>query len=222
MTNAMKSFSDNTYWNDYGRPFSTVTTSFQSQLYASCAIKLTGRVADFGSGTSKITPHLNDNKCITGYIGVECSPLMVREANHLLGKLHNPQFSVIESTIEAFDMVGFDAGVSINSYYAWENHLDCLQVIYDSLKTGAKFIIANPNNTLDMGLLLKEAEKDLITHPDFEEFKQHNVRFAEEMKCNFISMHVLIQQLQQVGFQILSSNTDFFKGGVNMVITQKI
>lgn len=222
MTHIAKNFSDNVHWNDYGAPFSATTTIYQSELYRDIASKLCGRVADYGCGSAKLAAYLADKPAVTAYFGIEHSPDMVAQARQLINKLAVSDYQVLEKPIEAFEQHNsFDSAVSTNSYYAWSNPEANLKTIYQSLKPGAIFILATPNREIDMQALFKEAEKDLIMHPYYEQFKQSNMNFAEQMQCNFVPMHTLVEQMCAVGFKIKVCHSNYFAGGVNYIQADK-
>lgn len=209
-------------WNEYAEVFSSVQTSFQRDVQQSSIRYLQGNVADFGCGSAKLAPFLADIPEIVSYTGLDYSEAMVKVAAKIMAQFANEKFTVVRSKIEEYSDKKFDSGVSINSYQSWPNPIATLKHIYSLLEDGAKFVLASPNNHQNILKLAKEADKELIAHPDYTKFKELNLILASNSNANFPSMNTLIQQVQAVGFNILSCHQKFYLGGLNFIVMEKI
>lgn len=207
-------------WDKYARSHASVLTSFQLELYREAASHLVGDVIDCGCGTARLMPFLAGSTAVSSYVGVDSSAEMVTTAQWILQRLQKPTFRIINSKIEE---VGgcYTSAVSIHSYYAWPDPLAILRHIYTLLSPGTTFVLATPNQSLDMGNILYEAEKELIAHPDYDEFKALNQQFANHPVARFIPMDQLIHQVRSVGFHIVECHQKHYMGGVNYLILSK-
>lgn len=207
-------------WENYARLHASVTTSVQLDLYRDACNYLSGSVVDCGCGSAKIAPLLADNESITAYIGVDYAQEMVAVARQVIQTLQRPSFTIMHSMIE--DLAGrFDSAVSIQSYYAWPEPLLTLKRIAVMLHPGANFILATPNRALSLEKLLRNAEKELVAHPDFDAFKHYNLKLANNPQANFISMDGLIRQAQKAGFEVVECHQRHFDGGINFLVLRR-
>ncbi|MDD5393256.1 MAG: methyltransferase domain-containing protein [Thiothrix sp.] len=209
-----------TEWEHYARLHASVTTSVQLNLYQEACTYLQGSVVDCGCGSAKIAPLLADNPHITAYTGVDYAQEMVTVARQVVQTLQRPSFTIAHSMIEAVD-ARFDSGVSIQSYYSWPDPVLTLKHIFTMLTEGASFVLATPNQRLCLEKLLRDAEKELVAHPDFAAFKHYNLKLGDNPQANFISMDGLIRQAQEVGFRVLECHQRHFSGGVNFLVLHK-
>ncbi|NRB38061.1 MAG: methyltransferase domain-containing protein [Pseudomonadales bacterium] len=207
-------------WNDFAVLHSSVMTSVQLEMYKTTAKYLKGSVADCGCGTAKITPFLADISAVTTYTGIDCSPEMIQQAKHMVAKLSSRiDVHFFESFIEDVGQK-FDSALSLQSYYSWPAPEKTLAHIYSMLNAGAHFILASPNPELNMPLLLEEAEKELIGHPFWADFKDHNQALADHDNSHFIRLDALITQLKNAGFEIIEAHSHFYLGGLNFIVAQ--
>lgn len=207
-------------WSGYARSHSSVLSSFQLDLYREAAQHLTGSTIDCGCGTARLAPFLADQAHITQYIGVDAAEQMVTVARQLISKLANNKFRIIHCNIE--DMrEQFTSGVSIHSYYAWPDPKRVLRHIFQLLLPGGLFVLATPNKMLDMPKLLRETDKELLCHPDYDNFKQFNLQFANNPNARFVPLNVLIRQVQEIGFEVQECHQKHYLGGVNYLLLKK-
>ena len=216
-----KTIIDPRHWDNYAAQHLRVSTRFQQVVYETTAQGMSGQVVDFGCGSGKITTYLVSNARVSAYTGVDCSPEMLQVAQWLLDALAQPHFELCLSKIDDLRKCGFDSGLSINSYYAWAKPQHTLRKIAASLKGGGVFVLVTPNPRLDMSLLLEEASKELIAHPDFALFREQNLAFARHYKDTFVSMDQLIAQTRDAGFEIEHCHCDFYLGGMNYLRMRK-
>lgn len=207
-------------WEVYAPAFARITTLFQSEVYRHVAQLASGRVVDFGCGSAKLAPYLTSADAVTQYVGVDASPLMVQLGQETLEKLTNPHFSVTLMPIEAIEQRDFDFGSCVNSYYAWRHPLNVLKKIRGCLRPGAEFILATPNQNLDMAALMQECRKDLLLQPEFAQFQQCNEQLTLNSQTNFVPMDKLVGQLRSAQFEILDCHSRYFSGGLNFVHTR--
>ncbi len=207
-------------WNSYSRCFASVMTHVQRELYHDAAQYLTGHVVDLGAGAARLAPLLVDNRQVSHYTAVEYADDMVQIARFTLAKLDCPTFEVLHQKVEEVQGI-FTSAVALQSFYAWDKPVETLRHIYDSLVSDGIFVLATPNNMLDQKKLFHEAEKELMWHPDFEIFRQHNLQIEHNPSANFIAMDVLIKQVQEAGFEVCNAHTKHYGGGVNFVVMKK-
>lgn len=208
-------------WDEYAPSFCPITTPYQARLYRAAVLPLTGRVIDFGSGPAKLAPYLACNKNVVSYTGVDSSPEMIALSGKMLEIIADVRFKTVCSSIEDLDISGYSSGVSINSYYAWDNPEQVLRKIASVLDDGANFVLATPNPALDMERIMSESWKELILQPEFGSFRMWNEIFASTMREKFVSMDELIGKLRSAGFEIVNCHTDFYEGGINFIHAKK-
>lgn len=115
----------------------------------------------------------------------------------------------------------FDSAVSLNSYYTWPEPEKVLSHIYSLLKPGGIFALATPNTRLDMFAMEKQVRKELLTHPDYDTFRQINLELSSNDNAQFIAMNDLVRQVLHIGFVLTSCHQSFYLGGLNFVVLQK-
>ncbi|MEZ5480476.1 MAG: class I SAM-dependent methyltransferase [Thiolinea sp.] len=206
-----------TVWNNYAETHLSVLPSVQLEVYRSVARHLEGKVADFGCGTARIAPFLNDKPEVTAYTGIDYSADMVDKARWLLAQLPQPHWKILHGRIEEVQGELFTCGVSINSYYSWDDPVGTLQQIYRLLVPSSPFILVTPNPSLDMEKLAREADKELLGHPHYPMFKAHNLSLAGNERALFIPMSRLVQQVVEVGFKVTACHQEFYQGGLNFL-----
>ena len=210
-------------WEKYARLHASVTTSFQLAVYKEACNYLSGDVVDCGCGTAKIAPLLVDNNVVRSYTGIDFAKEMVIVSKWIVQKLQQKSFTIEHSKIE--DLKGkeefFNSAVSIQSYYSWPDPLPILSHIYKMLARDGVFVLVTPNPSISLEALAKEAEKELIAHPDFEAFKEYNLQLAGNTQANFISMDGLISQAQEAGFKVQKCHQNHFLGGLNFLVLKK-
>lgn len=207
-------------WNSYARLFTAVTTSVQLEVYREACSHLEGRVIDCGCGSAKLAPFLADMPNISSYMGVDYALEMVTAAQWVLSTLDRPNFTIQHGKIEEAEGL-FDSAVSIQSYYAWPEPIQTLSHIAKLIKAGGVFVLVTPNQQLDLQKLVKDARKELLAHPDFEAYKEYNLKLANNPQANFVSMDNLIQQAQQTGFVVSECHQKHFQGGLNFLVLHK-
>ena len=207
-------------WENYAPLFLSITTSIQLEVYKAAASQLSGDVADFGCGTSKIAPFLADNPAVTSYTGIDYASEMTETAQWVIDTIEQPNFKVSTSKIEA--ATGrYSSAVSIQSYYAWPDPLQTLKHIHSLLDDNGIFVLATANKSLQLEILAKELERELIGHPNLQAYKDYNLQLAANPDANFVDMEDLTWQAQQVGFSIVEAHQQFFNGGLNYLMLKK-
>ncbi len=208
-------------WDNYAGSHLRITSRFQYELYQACSDLMSGDVIDCGCGSGKMAPFLCKNPEVSTFTGIDCSENMVTAAAWLIDELKRPGFNVQLSLIEDFERSGFSAGLSVNSYYAWQDPAKTLTAIAAMLAPNAIFVLANPNPSIDMQALLNEASKELIGHPDFSRFSEQNLAFVSNQRAHFVEMDELIDVVRAVGFKVLECHQKFYQGGINFLHLQK-
>lgn len=204
-------------WDEYAQAHLAVMTSFQLEVYKDVSCKMKGNVADFGCGTAKIAPFLTDKAFVKSYTGIDYAPEMVSQAQRLLNQLQTSHYQIKQNKIENIVDTSFDSGLSINSYYSWDEPEQILAHINKLLKPSAPFILVTPNKTLDMEKLLKETDKELCSHPGYAKFRATNMELAGNENALFLDMDELIGQARNAGFKVISCHQDYFMGGLNFL-----
>ena len=209
-------------WDSYSKSFQSVMPSEMLALNSEAAEWLTGDVADFGCGGGKLIPFALGQAQVTSYTGIDMSLEMVQCARWVAAQIPGKICHITHGRIESITLDPIDSAVSINSYYTWRNPEAILRHIFQQLLAKATFVLATINPAIDMPELLQAAEKELLAHPDWEEFKRHNLEIAQSKDANFIEMDDLIGQLRSVGFRVLEAHQKRYGGGLNFIVCEKI
>ncbi len=204
-------------WSEYAKCHVSVLSSFQLELYREAVKHLQGDVGDFGCGSARLAPFLADQPYVNSYMGVDIADEMVAVARKHISMLANDKFRIVHCKIEDVHEQ-FTSAVSINSYYAWPEPERVLRHIFQLQTPGSLFVLATPNNTLDMPKLLRETDKELLCHPDYANFKQFNLQFANNPNARFVPLNLLLRQVQEVGFEVLECHQNHYLGGVNYLL----
>ncbi|MGB0849230.1 MAG: class I SAM-dependent methyltransferase [Thiolinea sp.] len=210
-----------TIWNNYAETHASVLPSVQLEVYRTVAQMLAGNVADFGCGTARIAPFLAGNPAVNRYVGIDYSQEMVEKARWILTQLSQENWKVIHHKIEDVQREQFTCGVSINSYYSWDDPVKTLSAIYRLLAPSSTFILVTPNPSLDMEKLAVEADKELLAHPHYPMFKAQNLNLAGNTQAMFIPMSQLVKQVIEVGFKVTACHQEFYLGGLNFLRLEK-
>lgn len=208
-------------WDVYAQLFATVTTSMQLKVYEEACSHLYGDVVDCGCGVGKLAPFLAEKQDITSYTGIDFSKEMINIARWIIHKLNNSNMSVTHSKIEDISGKQFSSAVSIQSYYSWPQPLETLKSVFDLLNNDGVFVLATPNPNLPLDKLAKDAEQELIAHPDFEAYRDYNLRLANNPQANFVDMDELVRQVRHVGFKVQECHQHHFRGGLNFIVLKK-
>lgn len=207
-------------WNRYAHAHAAVTTSFQWALFRDAAEWLQGDVLDCGCGTARLAPLLADRPDVTSYTGVDLAPEMVEVARWIVSRLDRKRFAIEHTAIER--VTGeYSSAVSIHSYYTWPDPLAVLSHIQRVLRPNGRFVLATPNASLDMERLLRESSKELLAHPNFDEFTYLNLELAHSPAAHFIGMDTLVEQVRAVGFRVVECHQRHYLGGVNLLLLDK-
>jgi len=213
---------ENATWREYARCHLSVLTSMQWALFKEAAAWLAGDVVDCGCGSAKLAPLLVENEAVTSYTGIDYSPDMTNVARGLISKLFAQKpLDVITDKIENVSGQTFSSAVSIHSYYTWTNTEQVLAGIYRLLRAGSYFVLVTPNPELDMVRLMRESEKELLGHPDFEAFKNLNILLSENLSAKWATMDHLIEETRRMGFQVTECHQRHYLGGVNFLVLKK-
>lgn len=208
-------------WDNYAELFASVTTSMQVAVYKEACLHLSGAIVDCGCGSAKIAPFLAANKSVFSYTGIDLSETMVQIAQGILQKVNHPRFTVQQSSIESVHVEGFTSGVSVQSYYSWTKPERVLQAIHSMLVPQAVFVLATPNKQLPVDTLAREAEQELLAHPNFGAYRAYNLQLVTSPNAHFIDIDDLIGQVRQVGFQVQEAHQRHFRGGLNFLVLTK-
>lgn len=207
-------------FNDYAPLFAAITPACVREVYLETAGLVNGSVIDCGSGPCKMASYLADTPDLLSYIGVDYSREMVALGQQLLSQLGDKRFSVQCDSVD--NIRGeFDNAISLQSYYAWPNHIKSLTRIHQSLVPGGKFVLGTANNCLDLNALLAEASKDWMLNPLWDPYVQHNRSIAQKTTGRFDCLDTLIGELRSVGFVVVEAHTRFYDGGLNYVVCIK-
>lgn len=217
-----KNIYNKSIWHDYAKSFSTITTSYQSQVLKESANYLSGNVIDCGAGCAKIAPFLVHRDCIEGYTGVDACKQMCALGNQVIHQLNREDFAMVESYIESFKLdKTYDSAVSINSFYTWSDPLLVLNRIYSLLKVEGIFVLASINDNIDMLKLAQNVTPDLIAHPDFATFKRINLDIQKNQQAHLLSLDGLIKLVHKSGFKVIKCHDDFYEKGLNFMVLSK-
>lgn len=205
-------------WDAYANSFSSVMPEQMLRLNRRVASYMSGDVVDFGCGGGKIIPFVLTNNLVTSYTGIDSSRDMIERAGWVASHYAHTKASLVHGTIEDTQPLTSNSALSINSYYVWKNPLSVLQHIHHCLSPGTQFVIATINPDIDMPALLEDAEKELIAHPHWAEFKDHNLKISASSNARFVTLDTLIGELRNVGFCIEEADRKLYEGGLNLVV----
>ena len=205
-------------WDAYANSFSSVMPEQMLRLNRTVASYMDGNVVDFGCGGGKIIPFILTRDSVNTYTGIDSSAQMIERARWVANHYTQSRAQLIHSRIEDVDSIHSDSALSINSYYVWEDSFLVLSHIRRCLSPGTRFVIATINPNINMPALLDDAEKELIAHPHWAEFKEHNLKISVSENANFVSLDTLIGELRDVGFCVQEANSELYGGGLNLVV----
>lgn len=206
-----------TDWDAYSEPFLSVMPSKMLALNQAIASACHGHVADFGCGAGKIIPFVLGNDAVDNYTGVDASFEMIRRARWVLERLGENRGTTIHSLIESVNLPLVDTAISINSYYVWSDTAKVLTHIRNQLHPASQFFLATLNPNINMLRLLDEAELELLAHPHWQAFKEHNLGICASPDTRFVTLDALIAEARQAGFQVEDAHTRFYDGGLNFL-----
>jgi len=210
-----------TNWNGYSECFQSVMPSEMTMVNKAVAQYMHGHVADFGCGAGKIIPFIMRCDSVKHYTGVDSSSHMIARARWMADQFDGGRVTLIESWIEATELRDIDSALSINSYYIWPDPMKTLNHIFRQLKPGAIFVLATINSRLDMPALLNAATPEMIAHPHWNTFKQHNLRICSSADINLVGLDELIGQVRAVGFKVLNAHDDWYLGGLSTLVLER-
>lgn len=208
-------------WDAYSVPFTSVMPQQMLRLNQEVASYMRGDVADFGCGGGKIIPFLLTKDTVSSYTGIDSSKDMIERARWMARQYSPGKAILINNKIEDVSLRHTDSALSINSYYVWPDPMKVLAHIHMQLTTGSCFVLATINSSIDMPALLAEAEKELIAHPHWAEFKQHNLGISASRDINLVDMDTLIGQIRYVGFRVRAAHQSLYNGGLSFVVCDK-
>lgn len=208
-------------WDAYSMSFQSVMPSDMLKLNKEAAQWLNGNVADFGCGGGKLIPFALEQSRVASYTGIDASVKMVKCARWMANQFQHKHCVIIQDRIESVSLQPVDSAVSINSYYTWPNPELVLSHIYEQLKESAFFILATINPLIDMPALLEAAEKELVAHPHWNDFKQHNLDIYNSESINLVEMDYLVGQVRNIGFQLKEVHANLYGGGLNFLVLKK-
>ncbi|GAB2192078.1 hypothetical protein MAH1_36870 [Sessilibacter sp. MAH1] len=220
MTNACPNYQIED-WNQYANCHAQVTTFVQHEVYVECAQQLNGNVLDIGCATGKLVSYLMSNRNITSYTGIDLSISMVESTKNTISLFNCDNFNAVVGDIETYCDGTYDSAVSIMSYYSWTDPILKLKNIYALLKPGGKFVLATANQAINIAALLEHSRRELVRHPFWNIFKQHNESLAHNNTASFISMGDLARECLSVGFDVESCHQKFYLGGMNFLVLVK-
>ena len=229
---------DGQIWDNYADDFLAIMPSMMLEVNKEVADLATGDVIDFGCGAAKIAPFVLDNCNVKSYTGIDYSLDMVKLAHWHLQQFPQKPSEIIHGKIESIDVEPYevevvpgypvilskrqyDFGLSINSYYAWDDTEKILHVIYNSLRVGARFVLVTPNNKLDIIKILDEVKKEQVANPHYERFRKKNISIVGNKNSVFIDMDDLILQAHRIGFKVCEAHQKFYYRGLNYLVLMK-
>ena len=215
-------------WDEYANAFLAVMPSMMLRLNKAVSKLAKGDVCDFGCGAAKVAPFILDRQEVTSYTGIDYSLNMVKLARWHVEQFPQKPSKIIHGKIEASSEraatlaeSAYDFGLSINSYYTWDNPRAVLKIIYNALSSSAHFVLVTPNPTMNMAKILEEVKKEQVANPYFKSFVEKNMALAGNEKALFIEMNDLILQVQQAGFKVLEAKQSFYNNGLNFLHLKK-
>lgn len=209
-------------WNEYSSGHQSVFPSIMIQANQEAASRMKGDILDIGCGSAKVAPFVLEQAAVNSYTGIDYAEEMVSRARWMLQQFPGKPSEILSGKIEELTIgTQFDACLSINSYYAWDNPLSVLKRIYTLLHNNGVFVLVTPNKSIDMRKLLRTAEKEMIAHPHYKEFCAMNIAFCDNSAALFVDMDELIQQTQSAGFRTVEAHQQLYLGGLNFLCMKK-
>ncbi len=205
-------------WDNYSTYHLGARTSIQTEVYQHISSKAWGNVLDAGCGTGQTIPYARNNHKITTYTGVDLSLEMITHARDLKSKLTlNDDYQLVHEDINNLGNKKYDSIMSINSFYAWQNQASTLAKIHDLLDYSGTFFLLTPNNQLNPEKLLSLVQSELIGHPYYDSFIEHNYSIFETAKEKelYQTIDALIEKVRASGFAVQRAHSDFFLGGAS-------
>lgn len=212
---------DITDWDDYSQSFQSVMPSEMLNLNRSVADYMHGHVADFGCGAGKIIPFILQNDDVHSYTGIDSSVEMISRARWMASKFTTNRATLVHAYIEDAKIEPVDSALSINSHYTWPDPHNTLEVIYNTIKPGGTFVLATINNSLNMPALLEAASLEMVAHPHWEAFKNHNLGICTNDNINLMDLDALIGQVREVGFKVEEAQRRWYDNGLNLLVLKK-
>lgn len=233
----MNTIFEDSVWTNYADSFLPITSTHMVEISQAIAPLAVGHVCDFGTGCCKIGPYLLSNPNVLGLTAIDYTLEMVENARWHLGQFsdygkptevihgriedlsHEPyELEIAPGLIETIYPPRFDFGLSINSFYTWNNPREVLKSIKSCLKDGAGFILVSPNPRLDMKALLMEVKMQLVGNPAFSSFAEQNMSIVGNEKALFIELDEIIDLCRSVGFRVKTANDSrFYNGGLSFL-----
>lgn len=207
-----------TDWDSYAHSFSSVMPYQMVKLNREVASYMHGDVVDFGCGGGKIIPYLMTRSAVTSYTGIDASAQMIQNAKWIANHFSDRRATLIQGRIEDTVPLHWHSAMSINSYYAWNDPLHVLRRIHACLPVNTRFVLATINSDIDMAALLEEAQMELIAHPHWTAFRDHNMQISANTAGRLIDMDMLVRQLSDSGFRIEEATRHLYHGGLSLVV----
>jgi len=210
-----------TDWNHYAQSFHSVMPSEMLQVNRAVASYMYGSVADFGCGSGKIIPFIAQSSDVKHYTGIDCSPEMIARARWIAEQFSPLKTTLVEANIESTNLKQVDSAFSINSYYIWPEPLYTLEHIFQQIKPGGTFVLATINDAIDMPALLDSAAAEMIAHPYWHEFKEHNLTICNSKRINLVDLDTLIGQVRDIGFVLEEAHRRWYERGLNLLVMKR-
>ena len=207
-----------TDWDSYALSFSSVMPFQMIRLNREVASHMHGDVVDFGCGGGKIIPYLLRHSEVTSYTGVDASAQMISNAQWIADRYTDGKVTLINGRIEDTKSSRWDSALSINSYYTWDDPQRVLRRIHACLPANTRFVLATINSDINMPALLEEAQMELVAHPHWPAFRDHNLQISDNTVGSLVDMDTLVRQLQNCGFRIEEATRHLYNGGLNLVV----
>ncbi|WP_046004200.1 class I SAM-dependent methyltransferase [Pseudoalteromonas rubra] len=207
------------HWDKYSRSFDSILTRPQRKLYQDVAKSCRGNLIDIGCGNANLAAFLIPGR--HQYDGLDGAKQMAHCAKQNLSTLDNSVAGDIYHTPaeQFYPEHRYDVACSINSLYAMDNPQALFRHVFNMLREGGQFIVANPNERMSQAHITRLLDKycaEFAHLPECAEFRAMNKAFVEQYQQRFYPADEVVQWLEQVGFRNIQVDQHHYDGAMNL------
>ncbi len=208
-------------WNDYAKSFQSIMPPVMIELNEAVAKKMFGHVIDYGCGSGKLIPYLNDNAAVKSYTGIDLSEDMLALASKIAEGFSGLTTRFIRGNVLQVPVTPTDCAVSINSFYSWSQPKQVVRKIFENLNDGGVLVIGSLSKSINMRELLNDAEPLFLQNEYWPDFRRHNINIIDHPNTKLVELSELCDLLTSIGFKISHATDSFYRGGLCLVEAKK-
>lgn len=211
------------FWNEYAKMYNKFIPEFQKKLLKQIAQYAHGKTGDFGCGTGKLIPYLNQNPNITSIHSLDASPQMLsfakKKPTPLPIQYHLLELNKInENTLP----LTFDSIFLINVLYANNNPINLLTQINKHLNPNGTLIIGDMNRQTNLNQLITSLSKEYQTDPDIEKYQHYNQILSQNATPKTYTPSELESIIHLIDtYQTTHTSQNHFLGNLNLLTFKK-